>query len=115
MCSFSGEICSEKTGFSQGRLPKGHPSYSLDLTRGGSAYCSIDFVYQVMNKTHEIYKRPIGKTVSDRKRINGLNRIMKSTKTIFSQQDMGFLWQIQFMIKSLTGQTQYHFLFTIPE
>ena len=34
----------------KGRLPKDHPSYSLDPTRGGSAYCSIDFVYQVMKQ-----------------------------------------------------------------
>ena len=58
----------------EGRSPKDHPSYSLRLTSGGPAYCSIDFVYQVMNKTYEIYKPPIIKGVADRKRIDGLNR-----------------------------------------
>ena len=51
-------FAAERQDSLKGRRKKSHPSYSLDLTRSyHSAYCSIHHVYQIMNKTYEIYEK----------------------------------------------------------
>lgn len=53
----------------EGRRKKDHPSYSLNLTNSidFAAYCSIHHVYQILNKTYEIYEKPMDRIVPDRK------------------------------------------------
>jgi len=54
---------------------KEHPSYSLALTADtfGWEYCSRRHLYQILNKNYEIFEKPIGPIVADRKLIAGLN------------------------------------------
>ena len=59
-------FAAERQDSLEGRSKKSHPSYSLELTDGYSAYCSIHHVYQIMNKTYEIYEK-MDIVVPDRK------------------------------------------------